>query len=145
MPQNFTRFIFTHQRKVRLSRCFYIFQCDCWHHDSHCMNGLYLLRYSIVSHILGSDTHCGHDTLIQGFQLKARYTLNWLWICLTRNWYVWLIIDWLSFESELKMYNKQFNQIGTRLSNPSPVIWFFKSEIKSILWLSDSDVAWCLL
>ena len=81
---------------------------------------LSIVWYSIQSHILWRDTHYRHDiTHIQGFLiLSIDFTT------------VWLVIDWSSIESELKINNKQINQIGTRLST---LISFIENPIMLML------------
>ena len=137
MPKNFTRFIFTHQRKVRLSRCFYIFQCDCWHDVS-------AICYDILLCLTHSDVILSASMIlfnIQGFQFKAIYTLNWLWICLTCNLLNLDLFDSYVIEFQLNQSSKSIISSSIKLAqgfqiNPQICSYITKLRNFLILWCS---------
>jgi len=114
LPKNFTQFICTHQTKVRLSRCFNIFQFVIVGTKMiHIIWMVFICYYDIL---FERDTHCGPDTPIQGFQFKAIYTLNWLWICLTCNLLNLDLFDSYVIEFQLNQSSKSIISSSIKLA-----------------------------
>ena len=97
------------------------------------MNGLYLLWYSIVILIAGMILFN-----IQGFQFKAIYTLNWLWICLTCNLLNLDLFDSYVIEFQLNQSSKSIISSSIKLAQGFQINPQIRSYITNLRIFLDS-------